>query len=256
MRRGARRIVEIAGLCVALAAVTLVIADPQEAATSQPAADDARAVRELIRSLGETDDAYGTPSPQHIIAAPTIVLPGPPQWTPHITDTDAARRRTLAQRAAHRAYDGAPPVMPHSRNFVKSKTCLDCHADGIWLGERFGPPLSHPQLVHCGQCHVETKNLELPFDIEPLGNTFSGQIAPHGGAQAWAGAPPVMPHTTLMRSRCTSCHGPESYPGLRTDHPYRLNCTQCHAPAAALDQTSPFFTGTTTLVETELTGDP
>ena len=57
-----------------------------------------------------------------------------------------------------------------------------------------------------------------------------------------------MPHATLMRTDCLSCHGPASYPGLRTDHAQRVNCVQCHAVAASLDQTSPYFSGNATMV--------
>ena len=38
----------------------------------------------------------------------------------------------------------------------------------------------------------------------------------------------MMPHGTFMRTRCLSCHGEYGYPGLRTDHPRRVNCVQCH----------------------------
>ena len=61
-------------------------------------------------------------------------------------------------------------------------------------------------------------------------------------------APPVMPHSTLMRVNCLACHGPNGYRGLRTTHPERLNCVQCHAVAAEADQSSPYFTGRPELV--------
>ncbi len=182
------------------------------------------------------------------IARPDAVYRGPTRWQPLVEDRAAARFETLAQRASRRAYDGAPPVMPHSRNFVKTKTCLDCHGDGIWLGKRFGPALSHPHLVSCAQCHVESRNLEVPAGGVAVANDFAGTDAVTGAARPWPGAPPVMPHATLMRTDCLSCHGPASYPGLRTDHPQRANCVQCHAVAATLDQTSPFFSGNASML--------
>lgn len=231
--------------------LTAAIAAPQIGPPSRPDVpqDDRAVVRELIKELGARRLSYGDPSPERLIGQAEPVVPAPPRWQPMIRDVEAARTKTLEARAARRAYDGAPPVIAHTRNFTQTKTCLDCHREGIWLGERFGPPLSHPELINCTQCHVESQNAELRVNYDPAVNAFEGRTAPHGGTVAWTGAPPVMPHTTMMRSRCLSCHGPESYPGLRTDHPARLNCTQCHAPAASLDQMSPFFTGNATLLE-------
>lgn len=203
-------------------------------------------------SVQATDDKPAdTPaaSVQRELSAPRPQFRGPPGWKPVARNKDRARTNMLFRRADLRAYDGAPPIMPHSRNFAKTKSCLDCHASGIWLGERFGAPISHPHLLNCQQCHVESRNLELPWAENIEENTFEGMEAFRGGTTAWEGAPPVMPHATMMRTDCLSCHGPDSYPGLRTDHPERLNCVQCHAMAASLDQTSPFFTGNATLVE-------
>ncbi len=192
----------------------------------------------------DPDDA----SPARRLSSPAAIYRRPVGWQPLIVDPVAARSRSLAGRAANRAYDGAPPVMPHSRNFVRRKTCLDCHADGIRLGNRFGPPLSHPHLVQCVQCHVESRNLDIPPGGAPAPNLFEGMSPSNGAVRPWAGAPPVLPHTTLMRTDCLSCHGPAGYPGLRTGHPQRTNCVQCHAVAASLDQTSPFFTGNASML--------
>ncbi len=193
-------------------------------------------------------DASDEASSARRLSEPAAIYRGPTGWQPLIADPAAARARTLAARAARRAFDGAPPVMAHSRNFVRTKTCLDCHADGIRLGDRFGSPLSHPHLVQCTQCHVESTNLEVPPSGTPVANLFEGMAAPPGAVRPWAEAPPVIPHTTLMRTDCLSCHGPAAYAGLRTDHPQRTNCVQCHAVAASLDQTSPFFTGNATML--------
>ncbi len=188
------------------------------------------------------------PSAARRLSSPAAIYRGPVRWQPLVVDPAAARSRTLADRAANRAYDGAPPVMPHSRSFVRTRTCLDCHADGIRLGNRFGGPLSHPHLVQCVQCHVESRNLDIPPGVAPAPNLFEGASSPRGAVRPWAGAPPVLPHATLLRTDCLSCHGPAGSPGLRTDHPQRTNCVQCHAVAASLDQTSPFFTGNATML--------
>jgi cytochrome c-type protein NapB len=67
-------------------------------------------------------------------------------------------------------------------------------------------------------------------------NEFVGTKAPLKGTRAWPQAPPTMPHRTLMREDCLSCHGPQGLFGLRTPHPDRRSCTQCHVPSAELDQ--------------------
>ena len=169
-------------------------------------------------------DASNEASWARRLSSPAAIYRGPTGWQPLIADPAAARARTLAARAARRAFDGAPPVMAHSRNFVRTKTCLDCHADGIRLGDRFGSPLSHPHLVQCMQCHVESTNLEVPPSGMPVANLFEGTAAPQGAVRPWADAPPVIPHTTLMRTDCLSCHGPAAYAGLRTDHAQRRDC--------------------------------
>ena len=185
--------------------------------------------------------ASGGPSVQRTLTSPVREVPGQERWRPMVSDPEMARWDELEDRARWRAYDGAPPVMPHSRNFAKRKTCLECHADGIQLGERFGPAVSHPQLLNCQQCHVESRNLDLPFPEPVVENSFEGRLALLEGHRAASGAPPVMPHTTLMRTRCLSCHDSDGAPGIRIDHPQRMNCLQCHAVPARLDQSSPYF---------------
>jgi cytochrome c-type protein NapB len=204
--------------------------------------------RRLAQALESEAGAYGEPTVARRLSGAKPIYRGPAGWQPLVGDAWEARARTLAARAERRAYDGAPPVMPHSRNFAKTKTCLECHETGIRLGERFGPPLSHPHLVSCLQCHVESRNVEVPASGGVVANAFDGLRAPAGAVRPWPGAPPVIPHTTFMRTDCLSCHGPTSYPGLRTDHPQRTNCVQCHAVAASLDQTAPFFSGDATLL--------
>ncbi len=117
----------------------------------------------------------------------------------------------------------------------------------MYLGNRYARPISHAYLVNCEQCHVESKHLYLEFTRRPVNNSFKGLHPPVGGVRASMVAPPVMPHATMMRVNCLSCHGLNGYRGLRTTHPERLNCVQCHGVAAGFDQTSPFYTGTSNL---------
>lgn len=144
------------------------------------------------------------------------------------------RAQAVAQRAEHRAYDGAPPTIPHAIDQRGAPSCLVCHQDGARVGERVAPAMSHPLLSSCTQCHVvEADPRPLPQRTPPPVNEFSGLPSSGSGPRAWLGAPPQMPHGTAMRERCISCHGPAGQPGLRTSHPERDNCLQCHTATGA-----------------------
>ena len=146
-----------------------------------------------------------------------------------------ARLAALEERVEFRAYFGAPPVIPHEIEQLDSEAdCMTCHADEVGQGN---PQVPHARLVSCTQCHVLQEN-ELFVEIDGAGNSFSGLQEPAGGSRAWPGAPPMIPHSTLMRNRCLSCHGLEDHVGLRSSHPERLSCRQCHAPSAKLNQLS------------------
>lgn len=151
--------------------------------------------------------------------------------------TAEARAQAVAQRKTHRAYDGAPPTIPHDIDQREVPGCLACHAEGMKLGERVAPKISHPPYQSCTQCHVvgESPRPLAQYKDVP-GNSFVGVASAGSGARAWPGAPPTMPHPTNMRSECVSCHGPTGLPGLRTSHPQRQNCQQCHGSSAQLDQ--------------------
>lgn len=169
-------------------------------------------------------------------AAPPAVSGGPLAVAqPPISPED--RARAVADRASRRAYDGAPPTIPHRIDQQRGPDCLACHERGLSVATLRAPPMSHRRLDACPQCHVVSADPRLapatPADLE---NTFVGARAAASGERAWPGAPPTIPHATLMRSACTSCHGPQGRNGLRTPHPFRESCQQCHAPSAALDQ--------------------
>lgn len=161
------------------------------------------------------------------------VLPVEPQPV----GTPAQRAQAVARRGTQRAYDGAPPTIPHDIDQRDVPGCLACHAEGMKLGERVAPKISHAPYQSCTQCHVvgdSPKPLAQYKDVP--GNSFTGLASAGSGARAWPGAPPTMPHPTNMRSECSSCHGPTGLPGLRTSHPQRQNCQQCHGASALLEQ--------------------
>lgn len=154
-----------------------------------------------------------------------------------VVRTEEMKLTALADRARNRAYDGAPPTIPHGSKGMATAACLACHGDGIRVGDRIATKLSHPPFTNCTQCHVDAAPPELqPFADTPGESAFVGAYRAGPGSRAGPGAPPTIPHTTWMRSDCTSCHGLVTRPGLRTTHPWLRNCTQCHAPSAALDQ--------------------
>lgn len=151
-----------------------------------------------------------------------------------VVRTEEMKQATLADRARNRAYDGAPPTIPHPVPTQSAAGCLACHGEGLKVGDRVASKMSHAMMSNCTQCHVEQSPV-------PAETSFVGVYRAGPGGRASPGAPPTIPHHTWMRENCTSCHGLVTRPGTRTTHPWLTNCTQCHAPSAALDQHD--FTG-------------
>jgi|SRR6188768_4200118 len=163
-------------------------------------------------------------------------------FAPASANVKEHRVEALETRAARRAYDGAPPRIPHQVDQRNAPDCLYCHADGLSIAGRVAPKLSHQPYLNCLQCHVVEGSArnhwvipEAPDAPAPQGvdTAFEGaslveRVAPWG-----EGAPPPMPHTVHMRTDCASCHGPSGRDGLRTSHPQRQNCLQCHAQSAS-----------------------
>ncbi|MEZ4401158.1 MAG: nitrate reductase cytochrome c-type subunit [Kofleriaceae bacterium] len=166
------------------------------------------------------------------VAPPTDEAPRP--------TTPADRAAALAQRAARRAFEGAPPVIPHEVDQLAAPACLACHEHGVAIGGRIAPPMSHPAHASCLQCHVVADDPR-PGAVTPPApaTTFVGLRPSGGGTRAWAGAPPTIPHSTWMRDECASCHGPRGRLGLQTPHPGQVSCRQCHASSAVADQRAP-----------------
>jgi len=153
--------------------------------------------------------------------------------------SSAERMAVLAKRAENRAYDGAPPTIPHAVRADSAFECLACHERGAVIVGKRAPAMSHERRDNCTQCHAPASGLTVP-SLPPLSaNSFEGASAASSGARAWSGAPPVIPHSTKMRSVCGSCHGVSGALGMRSTHPWRESCTQCHVPSAALDQRFP-----------------
>lgn len=142
-----------------------------------------------------------------------------------------SRSTAVALRAQRRAYDGAPPWIPHPVDEQSAAACLACHGPGMRVADRTAPVMSHEPRSQCLQCHVSTAAKRPGAEDPKVVNTFTGLPSAGRGARAWEGAPPLVPHRVFMRENCRSCHGVAGLAGLRTTHPARQNCTQCHVPA-------------------------
>lgn len=141
-------------------------------------------------------------------------------------DKWASRDELLAARRDTRAYDGAPPVIPHEVARRGRENCNSCHTPGATTNpERVGPPRSHPAWGDCRQCHVEIQSTQtlVRSGLEPL-------WWPAVGARMYASAPPTIPHALQNRQDCEVCHiGSQAPAALRAAHGMRENCRQCHA---------------------------
>ncbi|MCA9263467.1 MAG: hypothetical protein KDA60_06440 [Planctomycetales bacterium] len=168
--------------------------------------------------------------------------------TLRVHPSDEAKQQSLVTRAERRAFNGAPPVIPHTVEHTDDAACFACHGQGARVGDRVANRLSHRFLVNCVQCHAEPAPkpfAELAGEIE-FTSTFRGLPTPSSGDRAFDGAPPVIPHSTWMRENCLSCHGGTvGWPGLEVTHRWRTNCTQCHAVSAEFEQAIVMAAGTT-----------
>ena len=135
-------------------------------------------------------------------------------------------------RALRRAFDGAPPVVPHP---AFEADCLACHGGkGVEVpGLGFSPPMPHgataglSRVSRCEQCHV-FRRAEGLF----VGSEFVGLAQEVRGREPVKGyAPPVIPHRVFMRENCLACHaGPAAREEIRCLHVEREHCGQCHVP--------------------------
>jgi len=141
-----------------------------------------------------------------------------------------ATKSAASVRAQRRAFDGAPPVIPHKRF---GAACTNCHTmSGISLpGVGFAPPMPHARTagmqgsLRCTQCHVRqnTQDEWRQSEFEGLRQDL------RRGKKALLTSPPVIPHALQMRENCQACHtGPAAREEIRCDHPERIRCTQCH----------------------------
>lgn len=164
----------------------------------------------------------------------------PAAITEPVTTADRqAFAEALAKRSERRAFEGAPPTIPHPVAQASGVECLACHASGADIAGRRAPVMSHEPFTMCTQCHVpETFALGVTADsaAATAANAFEGAPRAGDAYRFGPGSPPQTPHSVWMRPRCLSCHGEVGTPGLQTAHPERLACEQCHTSAGAANQ--------------------
>lgn len=170
---------------------------------------------------------------------------------PLVAQTAAAPAETAAaieRRKSLRAYDGAPPVIPHAIDTLKASACASCHGEdtNLVIGGKRPAEISHPWITNCTSCHVPADGLREvtapPNTRLVIENSFDGKTSAGHGPRAYGTAPPTMPHAVWMRQNCMACHGPGREQAIRTSHPERQNCLQCHAPNAAFDNRETYLT--------------
>ncbi len=160
----------------------------------------------------------------------------------------------LVRRAGLRAFEGAPPVIPHSVEQNSAPECLACHGARMQFRGRAARPICHDERTNCTACHVmgsapAPMGSELGPDPRAVANSFVGLR--HQVERPVIGLePPRIAHRTAMRERCASCHG-QNGPGAG-HHPVdfqpkrelpksfalspdgRLTCRTCHQASEQL----------------------
>jgi cytochrome c-type protein NapB len=137
-------------------------------------------------------------------------------------------------RASRRAYDGAPPIIPHvlGPEAERDQDCGPCHDFGGYnpILQTYTPRSPHPELRECMQCHLPRRTASVFAESDWVGAEWPR----YGEGGAVIGAPPTIKHPLQMREHCLACHGGGSAaPDIRTDHSERFNCRQCHVPIEA-----------------------
>ncbi len=166
--------------------------------------------------------------------------------TPRAALDQDERALIMLERIQRRAYDGAPPTIPHAINTRDVRSCTACHSQdaNVMVAGKRTPAMSHPFMSSCTQCHAPSEGLDIAVRSGTTGlvvkNEFRGNKRSGKGQRAYPGAPPTLPHRVWMRQNCMSCHGPGMPDAIVTSHPQRSNCLQCHAQNDVYDNRERF----------------
>lgn len=210
-------------------------------------------------------------APMALMTVPRVVAPTEPigaesqvfRTTPATLaiEPEAARERSAHPRRLtviryNRAYEGAPPRIPHGVSAEEFRTdqCRTCHQRGGY-SRRFAayvPLTPHADRGMCVQCHVGVDAVIGASSPAADPNTRCAICHPASGGlpspdakvtwptTVWpvvpatiAGRdPPMIPHDLPFRENCLTCHaGPAAAAEIRTGHPERLDCRECHLAA-------------------------
>jgi len=169
------------------------------------------------------------------LLVPTVALLtggcGEGRWV-DVPEVDGAVKSAASVRAERRAYDGAPPVIPHADFRADCSACHDHRGISI-EGVGYAPASPHEgtattgNTVRCRQCHVFVAEDGLFVASDFIG--LEQDLRPGGRLNPFS--PPTIPHGLLMRENCVACHaGPAVREEIATSHPERTRCRQCHVP--------------------------
>jgi nitrate reductase (cytochrome), electron transfer subunit len=170
----------------------------------------------------------------------------PPAPAPHedwVSLTEDERAAVRARRGERRAFDGAPPIVPHAIDQRQAASCLSCHGQPTLIGSVAVAQISHPPYQNCLQCHAAGAGPApgwaspvRPPTLQLASNDFVGVTPPTATQRAFDEAPPVISHPLWMRENCMSCHGAGGSSAVRPDHGGRQSCLQCHTTSSGLEQ--------------------
>jgi len=168
------------------------------------------------------------------LGAADFTYPSSRSFEPPLSDNPVGQKTS-----ASRAFLGAPPLMPHDFSGERddARACLECHAR-VTRAEKNQEavyPVPHAEFSQCLQCHVNGSRVPATFRE----STFLGLDEPGKGTRAFEGAPPTVPHKTVMRENCLSCHGKEGRQRIAVRHPFPNQCQQCHVSDASRNYTFP-----------------
>jgi cytochrome c-type protein NapB len=62
---------------------------------------------------------------------------------------------SLSDRETRRAFNGAPPTVPHPIDQLDPAACMACHGEGLQSKTLQASKMPHPYYSSCTQCHVE-----------------------------------------------------------------------------------------------------
>ena len=86
--------------------------------------------------------------------------------------TPRERRIAVSTRNSRRAYDGAPPTVPHAITQRSAGACMTCHGNQGGqpvIAGKVPPRMSHAVHASCTQCHDHVHGSDVPSQTVPGG---------------------------------------------------------------------------------------